>query len=75
MSSPALFEERPWVRNNRLSGDLLAPLLPSVAFEDSLMVNVDGSFGLGWRCAFPYLFTLGSGRSGQPSRRPHAAPT
>jgi hypothetical protein len=65
MSPPAQFEERPWVRNNRLAGDQLASLLPTVAFEDNLVVNVDGSFGMGWRCAFPYLFTLGSGRSGQ----------
>jgi hypothetical protein len=65
LNSPAQFEERPWVRDNRLSGDLLAPLLPTVAFEDGLAVNVDGSFGLGWRCAFPYLFTLGHGRTGQ----------
>ncbi len=65
MSLPALFEERPWVRNNRLSGDRLATMLPSTAFEDDLIVNVDGSFGLGWHCAFPYLFTLGSDRSGQ----------
>src|SRR5580658_909455 len=65
MSPLAQFEERPWARNNRLAGNLLAPLLPTIAFEDNLVVNVDGSFGLGWRCAFPYLFTLGSDRSGQ----------
>jgi hypothetical protein len=65
MNVAVQFEERAWARDNRLSGAPLAPLLPTVAFEDNLVVNVDGSFGMGWRCIFPYLLTLGDARSGQ----------
>jgi hypothetical protein len=65
VNTPNVLEERAWVRNNRLTGEILAPQLPSVAFEDGLVVNVDGSFGMAWRCNFPYLFTLGSNRSEQ----------
>ncbi|HKB91720.1 MAG TPA: type IV secretion system DNA-binding domain-containing protein, partial [Opitutaceae bacterium] len=58
----AAFQECGWERNNRISGDPIAPLIPTLGFEDGLVVNVDGSFGVGWRCAFPYLITLSEAR-------------
>ena len=62
MSNSDQFEDRSWVRDAHLAGTGIAPLLPCRTIEDNLLINVDGSFGIGWRCQFPYLATLSDDR-------------
>lgn len=55
-------ENLAYARNNKITGDPIAPLVPARCFEDNLLVNDDGSFGAGFRCNFPYPMTMGDDR-------------
>ena len=50
------------MRDARLAGIPIAHQLPCRSIEDNLVINVDGSFGVGWKCQFPYLATMSDDR-------------